>query len=157
MLRLLLFVCFSLGVVPQLFGQPGGGPGTGGQGVCQVAVLRNCLEISGYGGRCIDTTSHSCAYDVIKGKWACSPERGVEMIDNKSYIDAIPAATGEHGWTHWVWDADDPCGFLEFCECNPNLVGCRDDLVYRPAWGPGNDLPDPSRYGIPPATDCVGQ
>ena len=158
MLRLLLFVCFSLGVVPQLFGQPGGGPGTGGQGVCRVPVLRDCVTISGYVGRCIDTASHSCEFDFTENGYRCNPRKGVDVVEHPDqYIVAIPAAPLQSGFMHWVWEAADPCGMLEVCACDGDFRDCLDIIETREPWGPGNWIADPSIYGIPPVPDCVGQ
>lgn len=155
MYRMLVFCVLCCLVVAPAIAQPGGGPGTGGLPVCQVAVLQDCQVISGLGGRCIDTGTHSCVYDIAAGTWRCNPGNGIDMVDNVGYLNSVPASTGQSGWLHWVNHTADACGFMETCKCHQSLAFCFDDV--RNPWGPGDDIPDPGVYSIPPTSDCVGQ
>lgn len=156
MYRMLVFGVLCCLMVAPAIAQPGGGPGTGGQTVCKVAILQDCQVISGLGGRCIDTGTHGCTYNFTTQAWVCSPEEGVDMVDNVGYLKSVEASTGQSGWLHWVNHTADACGFKETCLCDvASLSFCYDDD--RVPWGPGDDIPDPSVYSIPPTSDCVGQ
>jgi hypothetical protein len=127
---------------------------TGGQTVCQISVAQNCQVIAGVGGRCI-FSPHSCSYVVVGSRWVCAPSEGIDMVDSTTYMRKVPAVLTEAGYLHWVNQASFPCGFKETCKCDPiTHAFCFDDA--RVPWGPGNDLPDPGVYGIPPISDCFG-
>lgn len=149
MIRILISAGFFLFWLPTALAQPGGGGAP-----CKVPVLLNCQTISGLGGRCINETSHSCGYDPFSETWGCDPDKGIDMVDNSTYLYAAPAFYNQPGWTHWVHQNAAACGFLEVCVCHESLDYCIDTT--RTAWGPGEDIIDPAVYGIPPVSDCLG-
>lgn len=150
MVRVLLAFCFAITVAQEAYAQ-------GTASTCVDFVGLDCLDISNTGGRCIDTgpgLSHNCVFDAQTITWGCDPATGVDMVDNSPYSVAVPVAPFYQGYSAYIHVSGDPCGFMETCACDAVFFYCYD--AARTPWGPGDDIPDPSVFGIPPQKDCWG-